>query len=82
MAEALVTRGGQITLTKDVREKMHIHEGDVITINVLGDAALVTKKNSKVFEKHNFLPESFSKTLKEIRSFSWEDRLKRLGVIS
>ena len=82
MAEALVTRGGQITLTKDVREKMHIYEGDIKTINVLGDTALVTKKNSKVFEKHDFLPESFSKTLKEIRSFSWEDRLKRLGVIS
>lgn len=82
MTEVLVTRGGQITLTKDVRERMHIAEGDIVMLNVLGDTALVTKKNPKAFEKSNFLPESFSKTLKEMRSFSWEGRLKRLGVIS
>ncbi|HLC97951.1 MAG TPA: AbrB/MazE/SpoVT family DNA-binding domain-containing protein [Candidatus Nanoarchaeia archaeon] len=82
MTEVLVTRGGQITLTKDVREKMHIVVGDIVVINVLGDAAVVTKKDPKAFEKSDFLPESFSKTLKEIRSFSWEGRLKRLGIVS
>ncbi len=82
MTEVLVTRGGQITLTKDVREKMHIVVGDIVVINVLGDAVVVTKKDPKAFEKSDFLPESFSKTLKEIRSFSWEGRLKRLGIVS
>jgi len=81
MAEVIVTRGGQITLTKDVREKLHVREGDMIIINVLGDTALITKRNPKIFEKHDFLPENYPKTLKNIRSFSWEDRLKRLGVI-
>ncbi|HLC70970.1 MAG TPA: AbrB/MazE/SpoVT family DNA-binding domain-containing protein [Candidatus Nanoarchaeia archaeon] len=81
MAEVIVTRGGQITLTKDVREKMKVREGDVIIVNVLGDCAMVSKRDPKAFEKHNFLPENFSKTLHEIRSFSFEKRLKRLGVI-
>lgn len=81
MVEVLVTRSGQITLTKDVREKMHIDEGDVVIVNVLGNTAVVTKKNPQAFEKSNFLPENFSKTLREMRSFSWEGRLKRLGIV-
>ncbi len=82
MTEVIVTRGGQITLTRDVREKMRIHEGDLVSIHVLGDIAMVSKRNLAVFEKHDFLPENFTKTLKEIRTFSWDKRLKKLGIIS
>lgn len=80
MAEVLVTRGGQITLTKDVREKLHIREGDVVIVNVLGNNALVSKRNPAALEKHDFLPENFAKTLKTIRKFSWSNRLQRLGI--
>ncbi len=82
MAEVIVTRGGQITLTKDIREQMGIYEGDIVLIKVLGDMAMVSKRNPKVFEKHNFLPENFTKTIKEIRTFSWDERLKKLGIIT
>lgn len=80
MAEVMVTRGGQITLTKDVREKMHVREGDVVMVNILGESALVSKRDPKALEKHDFLPENFAKTLKTIRTFSWNERLRRLGI--
>ncbi len=81
MAETIVTRGGQITLAKAVREKLRISEGDTVIINTLGDTMLISKRDPSVFEKHNFLPENFSKTLEEIRKFSFENRLRRFGVI-
>ncbi len=61
MAKVMVTRGGQITLTQDVREKMKVKEGDVIIINVLGDCAMVSKGDHKALEKHNFYWRIFPK---------------------
>ncbi len=80
MTEVMITRGGQITLTKDVRQKLNVREGDTVLINVLGDSAMVSKRDPNAFNKHNFLPENFSKTLKRIRTFSMEERLHRLGI--
>jgi len=74
MSEVMVTRGGKITLARDIREKLHVHEGDVLIVNVLGETALVSKRDSRAFEKHDFLPENFSNTLKTMRKFSWEAR--------
>ena len=79
MTEVVVTRGGQITLTRDVREKLHISEGDTIIVNTLGETILASKRNPKIFEKHSFLPENFETVLKKIRS-SPEERLKRFGI--
>jgi len=82
MTEVVVTRGGQITLTKDVRDKLGIREGDVVHINIEGDMARVSKRDPSVFEHHNFLPENFDKVLKAMRtSASLPKRLKRLGII-
>ena len=81
MGEVIVTRGGQITLTKDVREKLDIREGDTIVVNTMGDIIIAGKRDTEVFEKHDFLPENFQKTLKKIKS-SPEERLKRFGIVS
>lgn len=80
MPEVIVTRGGQITLTKDVREKLQIREGDVVIINTVGDTALVSKRNPAMLDKHDFLPENFQKAMEHMRRFSYADRLKRLGI--
>lgn len=82
MAEyTTVTRGNQITLTKEVREKLRIKEGDKVVLNIQGDALMVSKKDSKVFDDfEEFLPEKFEKVLKKIRSDE-KERLKRLGII-
>lgn len=76
-----MTRGGQITLAKEVRDKLRIKEGDTIMLNLSGESILISKKDPKAFERSNFLPDNFSKTLKDMRSFSYPDRLRRLGVI-
>ena len=81
MTETTVTRGGQITLTKDVREKLHIKEGDTVLLNLFGETILLSKKNPKAFETHNFLPASFPKILKEMKHFSYSKRLRKLGVL-
>ena len=80
MTEVMVTRGGQITLTKDVREKIGVEEGDVMTVNTSGNIILISKKDPSIFEKHDFLPPNFEKILKKIRN-SPEERLKRFGII-
>ncbi len=81
MTEVVVTRGSQITLTKEVREKLGIHEGDVVTVNTLGDLALVSKKDSEVWDNvESFLPDDFEDLLKETRESS-KDRLEELGVV-
>ena len=81
MLETIVTRGGQVTLAKDVREKLKIKEGDTIMINTIGETAVISKRDPSVLKKHNFLPDNFEKNLKESQTFSMEDRLKRLKII-
>jgi AbrB family looped-hinge helix DNA binding protein len=40
-----VTRNGQITLPKSVREKLGVYEGDIVEIEIVGEnAVLVPKK--------------------------------------
>ena len=75
-----VTRGNQITLTKEIREKLHIKEGDKVILNLQGGVLMVSKRDSKVFDNFKeFLPERFGVVLKKIRSDE-KERLKRLGV--
>ena len=81
MAEVVVTRAGQITLTKDVRDKLGIVEGDVVMVNVLGKTAVVAKRDPSVFDRvKSFLPENFEAVLKKIRAMP-EARLRRLGIL-
>ena len=77
----VVTRGNQITLTKEIREKLHIQEGDRLILNIQGGVLMVSKKNSKVFDDfEEFLPERFEIILKKIR-FDEKEIMKRLGII-
>ncbi len=79
MSDVVVTRAGQITLTKDIREKLRISEGDTIIVNTMGDVILASKRDPRAFEKGDFLPEKFEKTLASLRK-SPEERFKRLGI--
>jgi AbrB family looped-hinge helix DNA binding protein len=79
--ETVVTRGGQITLTKDVRERMNIREGDTVVLNVAGDVVMLSKRDPKVFDKFDdFLPEKFDNVLAKMRSDE-KGRLRRLGIV-
>ncbi len=79
--ETIVTRGNQITLTRDIRERLHIKEGDRLILNIQGGTLTISKRDSKVFDDfEDFLPQRFESTLKKLRSDERE-RLKRLGII-
>lgn len=81
MSEVVVTRNHQVTLTKDVREKLGIREGDRVVVNVLGDVALVTKRDPGAFRHAgSFLPDDFEETLDELRKDP-EQRLEDLGLV-
>jgi len=79
--KTIVTRGNQITLTKDIREKLKIKEGDRLILNLEGDMLIVTKRNSKVLDDlKGFLPKNFEADLRGMRTDEIK-RLKRLGII-
>ena len=81
LQDTIITRGHQITLTKDVREKLKIRKGDRLILNIRGDTLMISKRDSKVFDDFTeFLPERFESILKKIRADE-KERLKRLGVI-
>lgn len=80
MEETIVTRGSQITLTKEIREKLHIKEGDRLILNIQGDVLMVSKKDSGVFDSvESFLPDKFEDIMKKIR-FDAGERLKRFEI--
>ena len=80
-ATTTVTRGSQITLTKEVREKTGIREGDRVILNVVGSIITVAKRDPSVFDRiGRFLPDNFEEILKKTRTDD-RDRLKRLGII-
>lgn len=80
MAQTIVTRGSQITLTKEVREKLGIREGDVVTVNALGGMVVITKRDPAAWRRtRDFLPERFDKVLAALRK-DGRERLRRLGV--
>jgi len=78
MSEVKVTRGSQITLTQEVREKIGVKEGDTVVLNVLDDQIMVSKKDPEAFETEGFLPEDFEESLGEMREDS-SDRLERIN---
>jgi AbrB family looped-hinge helix DNA binding protein len=80
MTEVKVTRHGQITLSKEVREALGIREGDEVIINVAEDKALISKKDRSVWDKlGDFLPQNFEAVLKQIRTDS-KLRFRELGI--
>ncbi|HKZ39988.1 MAG TPA: AbrB/MazE/SpoVT family DNA-binding domain-containing protein [Candidatus Hodarchaeales archaeon] len=82
MPETTVTRGGQITLTKKIREHLGIHVGDALMINITGESAIISKRDPSVFDKHDFLPKEFDSILGKHRKRPAKTRLQRLGIVS
>ncbi len=79
--QTVVTRGSQITLTKRIRDKLGIREGDTVILNISGNTLTVSKRDPKVFDDfEDFLPSNFEEVLRKTRSDQAE-RLKRLGII-
>ncbi len=80
--KSIVTRGGQITISKEIREKLGIREGTQVEINTVGDLVVISKRNKDFWKKcGGFLPKDFKKTLREMRKIDSGERLKKLRII-
>jgi len=81
VSATVVTRGSQITLTREIREKLGIKEGDKVIMNVVGNSIVVSKKDPTVFDRiEGFLPKNFEDALMDMR-VNEKKRLKRLGIL-
>ncbi len=80
----IVTRNGQITIPKEIRERLGIREGTPLQVNVAGNTILIVKSSPdywKTFKGGN-LPADFEETYKKIReSGNIHKRFRKLGVI-
>lgn len=78
MAIVRVTRNSQITIPKEVREKVGIKEGDRVEVTVEGDRVVIRK--IELEDITDFLPKNFEEIMNKMRRDS-RDRLKKLGVL-
>ena len=73
-----VTRNSQITIPKEIREKVGIKEGDRVDVTVEGDKVVIRK--IELDEITDFLPKDFEEIMNKMRKDS-RDRLRELGVL-
>jgi AbrB family looped-hinge helix DNA binding protein len=73
-----VTRNSQITIPKEIRDKVGIKEGDRVEVSIEDDKVVMRKVELE--DITDFLPRDFEEVVAKIRKDS-TDRLKRLGII-
>jgi len=80
--KTIVTRNGQVTISKEYREKLEIHEGTPLQMHLMGNMIILKKTTPEYWKnfKGGFLPANFE----EIRE-TWRGdelkRLKKLGIL-
>ena len=81
MAKTKITRNYQVTIPKEIREKLNLKLGEKVTIHLEGERIIIQRVDESVWDKcTDFLPENFEKTLASLREDSVE-RFKKLGII-
>lgn len=81
MSKTKITRNYQITIPKEIREKLNLKLGEKVTIHLEGERIIIQRVNEAIWDKcHDFLPDNFEKILASLREDSSE-RFKKLGII-
>ncbi|MHA1379472.1 MAG: AbrB/MazE/SpoVT family DNA-binding domain-containing protein [Candidatus Helarchaeota archaeon] len=81
MSKITITRNYQITIPKEIREKLNLSLGEKVSIHLEGEKIIIQKLSDEIWEDcGDFLPDNFEKILDKLRSNSTE-RFKRLGII-
>jgi len=75
-----VTRNAQITIPKEVREKLGIKEGDRVNVSLENEKIVLKKVKPSIEEYYDFLPKGFESILEKLRTNS-KCRFKRLGIV-
>lgn len=80
LSKTKITRNYQITIPKEIREKLKLRLGEKVTIRLEGDKIIVQRISDDVWDDcTDFLPENFEKILESLREDSIK-RFKRLGI--
>ncbi len=81
MSKVIITRNFQITIPKEVREKLKLSIGDQMLIHAEGLKIIVEPTSDDVWEIcSDFLPENYEKIQEKLRADA-TDRFKKLGII-
>lgn len=80
MVKVTVTRNTQITIPKEIREKLGIRIGDKVEIDIEDEKVVVRKIKPSLMEYRDFLPPGYDLVLEKIRKDSTE-RLRKLSVV-
>lgn len=81
MSKITITRNFQITIPKEIREKLNLSLGEKVSIHLEGNKIIIQKILDEIWEDcGDFLPDNFDKVLKKLRTDSTE-RFKKLGII-
>ena len=80
LSKTKITRNYQITIPKEIREKLKLRLGEKVTIRLEGDKIIVQRILDDVWDDcTDFLPENFEKILESLKEDSIK-RFKRLGI--
>ena len=81
MAKTKITRNYQITIPKDIRDKLKLKLGEKITIHLEGEKIIIQRFSEDIWnECTDFLPENFDKIVANLREDATK-RFKKLGII-
>jgi len=81
MSKVTITRNYQITIPKEVREKLKLKLGDQVFIRAEGNKIIVESALDDVWETCvDFLPDNFEKIQEKLREDATA-RFKKLGII-
>ena len=81
ISKTKITRNYQITIPKEIREKLKLKLGEEVMIHLEGERIIVQRLSEDVWDKcTDFLPENFEKILASLREDSTK-RFKKLGII-
>ncbi len=81
MTKVTITRNYQITIPKEVREKLKLKLGDQVLIRAEGNKIIVEPTSEDVWETcTDFLPDNFEKIQEKLREDATV-RFKKLGII-
>ena len=81
MPTVKVTRNAQVTLPREVREKLGIKRGDRVVVRVENRRIIMEKISEDVWKDcTGFLPENFEEILREMRG-DLRRRFHQLGLL-
>jgi AbrB family looped-hinge helix DNA binding protein len=80
MEKTTITRNFQITIPREIREKLHLKQGEHLRMQVQEDHIIVERMEENVWDTHDFLPANFPEILDKLRTDETE-KYKRLGIL-